>query len=151
MRKLSAHLLRSKSPRQRMSYQTIFLWKLTPRMLFPLSISMNSSDLVLNQMLDLRAMNHVDRTSNGLTRELMMMPSRPTPSLFRKDRHGEFGSREYLRDFDAATVFLDPKMVVPLHFVSSHDGETESGNETGARYIQEVSVSNHDKLIQAML
>ena len=71
--------------------------------------------------------------------------------LVPKGRRGEFGSREYLRNLEAATAPLDPKMGVPSHFVSSRDGETESGNETGARYIQEVFVSNHDKLMQAML
>ena len=71
--------------------------------------------------------------------------------LVPKDYRGEFGSCEHLKNLDAAMVPLDPKIDVPLHFVSSCDGKTVSGNETGGRYIQEVFVSNNDKLMQAML
>ena len=42
-------------------------------------------------------------------------------------------------------------MGVPSHFVSSCDGETETGNQTKSQMIEEVFVSNHDKLQQALL
>ena len=71
--------------------------------------------------------------------------------LVPKDRRGESGSRDYLRDLDAATTPLEPKLGVPLHFVSSRDGEIELGNQTKHQYIQEVFVSNYDKIMQAML
>ena len=45
-----------------------------------------------------------------------------------KDCCGDFGSHKYLRNLDAATRPLDPKMGVSLHFVSSRDGETKTGN-----------------------
>ena len=37
------------------------------------------------------------------------------------------------------------------HFVSSYDGETETGNQTKSQMIEEVSISNHDKLQQALI
>jgi hypothetical protein len=42
-------------------------------------------------------------------------------------------------------------MGVPLHFVSSRDGETESGNQTKHQYIQEIFVSNLDKILECQL
>jgi len=71
--------------------------------------------------------------------------------LVPKNCRGESGSRDYLRNLDAATTPLEPKLGVPSHFVSSRDGETEAGNQTKHQYIQEVFVSNYDKLMQAML
>ena len=71
--------------------------------------------------------------------------------LVPKDRRGESGGRDYLRNLDAATTPLEPKLGVPSHFVSSRDGEIELGNQTKHQYIQEVFVSNYDKLMQAML
>jgi len=41
-------------------------------------------------------------------------------------------------------------MGVASHFVSSRDGEAESGNETKYRHIQETFVSNNDKVEEAM-
>ena len=69
--------------------------------------------------------------------------------LVPKHRCGIYGSRDYLRNLDAATTPLDPKMGVLSHFVSSCDGETETGNQTKSQMIEEVYVSNHDKLQQA--
>ena len=71
--------------------------------------------------------------------------------LVPKHRRGIFGSRDYLRNLDAATTPLDPKMGVPSHFVSSCDDETETGNQTKSQLIEEVFVSNNDKLQQALL
>ena len=48
--------------------------------------------------------------------------------LVPKNRRGDFGSRDYLRNLEAATAPLDPKMGVPSHFVSTRDGETDAGN-----------------------
>ena len=62
---------------------------------------------------------------------------------------GTNGSCDYLRNLDAVTIPLDPKMGVLSHFVSSCDGETETGNQTKSQMIEEVFVSNHDKLQQA--
>ena len=42
-------------------------------------------------------------------------------------------------------------MGVSLHFVSSRDGETKTGNKSKSWHIQEVFVSNYGKLIYAML
>ena len=67
--------------------------------------------------------------------------------LVPKNCRGESGSRDYLRNLDAATTPLEPKLSVPSHFVSSRDGETETGNQTKHQYIQEVFVSNYDKLM----
>lgn len=71
--------------------------------------------------------------------------------LVPKHRRGEVGSRDYLRNLDAATAPLEPKLGVPSHFVSSRDGETEDGNQTKHQFIQETFVSNYDKLMQALL
>ena len=71
--------------------------------------------------------------------------------LVPKHRCGTYGSRDYLRNLDAAMTPLDPKMDVPSQFVSSCDGETETGNQTKPQIIKEVFVSNHDKLQQALL
>ena len=71
--------------------------------------------------------------------------------LVPKHRRGIYGSRDYLRNLDAATTPLEPKLGVPSHFVSSCDGETETGNQTKSQMIEEVFVSNHDKLQQALL
>ena len=71
--------------------------------------------------------------------------------LVPKDRRGKPGDRDYNRNLDLATSPLDPKMGVPSHFVSSRDGETETGNQTKHQFIQEVFVSNFDKVDQAML
>ena len=71
--------------------------------------------------------------------------------LVPKHHRGTYGSRDYLRNLDATTTPLDPKMGVPSHFVSSCDGETETGNQTKSQMIEEVFVSNHDKLQQALL
>ena len=49
--------------------------------------------------------------------------------LVPKNRRGDFGSRDYLRNLESATAPLDPKMGVPLHFVSSCDGETDARNQ----------------------
>ena len=50
--------------------------------------------------------------------------------LVPKHRRGIYGSRDYLRNLDAATTPLDLKMGVLSQFVSSCDGETETGNQT---------------------
>ena len=71
--------------------------------------------------------------------------------LVPKHCHSTYGSRDYLRNLDAATTHLDPKMGVLSHFVSSCDSETETGNQTKSQMIEEVFVSNHDKLQQALL
>ena len=71
--------------------------------------------------------------------------------LVPKDHRGAYGSRDYLRNLDSATYALVPKMGVPSHFVSSRDGKTEAGNQTKSQFIQEVFVSNNDKLQQALL
>ena len=71
--------------------------------------------------------------------------------LVPKNKRGEYGTRDYLRNLDSATYPLEPKMGVPSHFVSSRDGETEAGNQTKSQFIQEVFVSNNDKLQQALL
>jgi hypothetical protein len=71
--------------------------------------------------------------------------------LVPKNSRGTYGSRDYLRNMDAATTPLEPKLGVPSHFVSSRDGEAESGNQTKHQFIQEVFVSNNEKLEQAML
>ena len=71
--------------------------------------------------------------------------------LVPKGRRGKPGDRDYNRNLDLATSPLDPKMGVPSHFVSSRDGETESGNQTKHQFIQEVFVSNFNKVEQAML
>ena len=55
--------------------------------------------------------------------------------LVPKNRRGEFGSRDYLRNLDAATAALEPKLGVPSHFVSSRDRGTEAGNQTKHQYI----------------
>ena len=71
--------------------------------------------------------------------------------LVPKKKRGDFGSRDYIRNLEAATSPLDPKMGVPSHFISSRDGETESGNQTKQQFIQEMFCSNFDKLEQALL
>ena len=71
--------------------------------------------------------------------------------LVPKGMRGTPGNRDYNRNLDLATSPLDPKMGVPSHFVSSRDGETEAGNQTKHQFIQEVFVSNFDKVEQAML
>lgn len=42
-------------------------------------------------------------------------------------------------------------MGVQLHFVSTHDRETENGNSAKHQFIQEIFVSNLDKVERAML
>jgi len=71
--------------------------------------------------------------------------------LVPKNKRGEFGTRDYLRNLDSTTYPLETKMGAPLHFVSSCDGETEAGNQTKYQFIQEVFVSNTHKLQQALL
>ena len=56
-----------------------------------------------------------------------------------------------MRNLDVVTRPLDPKMGVPLHFVCSRDGETKTRNKSKYRYIQEVFVLNHGKLMDTML
>ena len=70
-----------------------------------------------------------------------------------KNRRGIFGNRDYLCNIKAAMtpVPVELKMGVPSHFVSSHDGETETGDQTKYQIIEEVFVSNADKLQQALL
>jgi hypothetical protein len=68
-----------------------------------------------------------------------------------KNARGAEGSRDYLRYFDAATTPLDPKVGVPSHFISSCDGEAESGNQSKAQYIQQAFVSSIEKVEQAKL
>ena len=62
--------------------------------------------------------------------------------LVPKDKRGNFGTRDYIRNLEAATSPLDPKMGVPSHFISSRDGKTESGNQTKHQFIQEMFCSN---------
>ena len=71
--------------------------------------------------------------------------------LVPKDARGTSGSRDWICNLEAAMTPLDPKMGVPSHFANSRDGETESGNSTKFKYIQEVFVSNLDKVKQAAL
>ena len=71
--------------------------------------------------------------------------------LVPKNKRGQFGSRDYLRNLALATEALDPKMGVPSHFVSTRDGETETGNQTRHEHIQEIFVSNIEKVEQARL
>ena len=71
--------------------------------------------------------------------------------LVPKNRRGEYGSRDYLRNLAAATEPLDPKMGVPSHFVRMRDGETEIGNASKTQLIQEIFVSNLQKVESAML
>ena len=42
-------------------------------------------------------------------------------------------------------------MGVPSHFVRSRDGETDAGNQTKHQYIQEIFVSNIEKVENAMM
>ncbi len=70
--------------------------------------------------------------------------------LVPKRRRDTPGNRDYNRNLDLAMSPLDPKMGVPSHFVSSRDGKTEAGNHTKHQFIQEVFVSNLDKVEQAM-
>ena len=71
--------------------------------------------------------------------------------LVPKDHRGAYGSRDYLHNLDSATYSLVPKMGLPSHFVSIRDDKTEAGNQTKSQFIQEVFVSNNDKLHQALL
>ena len=71
--------------------------------------------------------------------------------LVPKDKRGDFGTRDYIRNLETATFPLDPKMGVASHFISSRDGETDSGNQTKHQFIQEMFCSNFDKLEQALL
>ena len=70
--------------------------------------------------------------------------------LVPKDKRGDVGSRDYLRYLKFATDALDPKFGVPSHLVSTHDGKTESGNQTKHQFIQETFCSNNDKVERAL-
>ena len=52
-----------------------------------------------------------------------------------KDCCGDFRSHKYLRNLDAATSPLDPKMGVSSHFDFRHNGETETGSKSKYLYI----------------
>ncbi len=66
-------------------------------------------------------------------------------------RHDTPGNCDYNHNLDLAMSPLGPNMGVPTHFVSSPDGKTEAGNQTKHQFIQEVFVSNFNKVKQAML
>ena len=68
-----------------------------------------------------------------------------------KDCCGDFGSRKYLHNRDAVTKPLNTKMGVALHFVSTRNDATETGNKSKTGRIQEVFVLNYCKLMDAML
>ena len=45
-----------------------------------------------------------------------------------------------------ATLPIDPKLGVLSHMLSSRDGENEEGDETKHHYVQELFVSNMQKI-----
>lgn len=66
--------------------------------------------------------------------------------LVPKTGRGLVGSRDYLRYMAEATTPIDPKLGVSSHMVSSRDGEVEEGDETKHHFIQELFVSNMQKI-----
>lgn len=66
--------------------------------------------------------------------------------LVPKKSRGAVGSRDYLRYMTEATAALEHKFGVPSHMVSTRDGESEEGDETKYRFIQEAFVSNFTKV-----
>ena len=52
-----------------------------------------------------------------------------------KNKHGYYGSKNYLHNLELSTAPLDTKFGVASHFFSSHDGKTDSENLTKHHYI----------------
>ena len=88
---------------------------------------------------------------NWLERKVADKITQANAVLVPKGRRGDFGSRDYIRNIKSATAPLDPSMGVPSHFVSSRNGKTETGNQTKSQFIQEIFVSNLEKVKQAKL
>ena len=59
--------------------------------------------------------------------------------------------KDYLCSLELSTAPLEPKFGVASHFISSHDGKTESRNQIKHQYIQEVFVSNIAKTEEAQI
>ena len=98
-----------------------------------------------------RSSNEAGSGITWLEDELTIADVLANSILVSKGNRGEYGTRDYIRNMDAATYALEPKMGVPSHFVSSRDGEVESGNQNKNQYIQELFVSNVGKIEQANL
>ena len=59
-----------------------------------------------------------------------------------KNKQGSYGSKDYLCNLELSNASLDPMFGVTSHFISSHDGKTDSGNQTKYQYIQEAFSTN---------
>ncbi len=69
--------------------------------------------------------------------------------LVPKGRRVNYGSHDYLRNFNAATTPLKNRFGVSSHFVNSCDGEVESGDQSKHQFIQETFILNIVKVAQS--
>ena len=59
-----------------------------------------------------------------------------------RSKQGSYGSKDYLQNLEISTASIEPKFGIASHFISSHDGITDSGNQTKHHNIQEVFINN---------
>ena len=114
-------------------------------MVLPLDLNLDL-DLISSSSTPQR-MSGLEWLSDTLTDDVVEANSILVP----KGRCNTPGNRDYNQNLDLAMSPLDPKIGVPSHFISNRDGKTESGNQTKHQFIQEVFVSNFNKVDQAML
>ena len=61
-------------------------------------------------------------------------------------KQGIYGPNNYIYNFELSTDPLDLKFGIASHCISSHDGRTDTENQTKHQYIQKAFVSNITKV-----